>query len=140
MKRPWPRPRSLPSRRRRAARRRRSHGTPAPGQRKVAFVTALADLARIFTARDTTAWLTAIADASVGAAIDHLLLAGHEAGKLTLKNPENPAEGSGLIVLGMGKHGARELNYSSDIDLVVFYDPDAGILKDPDDAMETMAG
>lgn len=106
-------------------------------KRKVAFVTALADLARIFTARDTTAWLTAIADASVGAAIDHLLLAGQEAGKLTLKNPENPAEGSGLIVLGMGKHGARELNYSSDIDLVVFYDPDAGILKDPDDAMET---
>ncbi|TPP10459.1 bifunctional [glutamine synthetase] adenylyltransferase/[glutamine synthetase]-adenylyl-L-tyrosine phosphorylase [Rhizobium glycinendophyticum] len=106
-------------------------------KRKVAFVTALADLARIFSARDTTAWLTAIADAAVAAAIDHLLLAGHEAGKLSLKNREQPAEGSGLIVLGMGKHGARELNYSSDIDLVIFYDPDAGILKDPDDAMET---
>jgi [glutamine synthetase] adenylyltransferase / [glutamine synthetase]-adenylyl-L-tyrosine phosphorylase len=106
-------------------------------KRKVAFVTALADLARIFTARDTTAWLTAIADAAVAAAIDHLLLTGHETGKLTLKNPEQPADGSGLIVLGMGKHGARELNYSSDIDLVIFYDPEAGILKDPDDAMET---
>ncbi|KQW31114.1 bifunctional glutamine-synthetase adenylyltransferase/deadenyltransferase [Rhizobium sp. Root274] len=106
-------------------------------KRKVAFVTALADLARIFSARDTTAWLTAIADAAVAAAIDHLLLAGHEAGKLSLKNPDQPAEGSGLIVLGMGKHGARELNYSSDIDLVIFYEPDADILKDPDDAMET---
>ena len=31
---------------------------------------------------------------------------------------------SGYIVLGMGKHGARELNYSSDIDLIVFYEPD----------------
>nr|MDH4442486.1 bifunctional [glutamine synthetase] adenylyltransferase/[glutamine synthetase]-adenylyl-L-tyrosine phosphorylase [Rhizobium sp.] len=106
-------------------------------KRKVAFLTALADLARIFTARDTTAWLTAIADASVAAAIDHLLLAGHEAGKLILKDRERPAEGSGLIVLGMGKHGARELNSSSDIDLVIFYDPDAGILKDPEDSMET---
>lgn len=106
-------------------------------KRKVAFLTALADLARVFMARDTTAWLTAVADAAVAAAIDHLLLAGHESGKLTLKNSENPAEGSGLVVLGMGKHGARELNYSSDIDLVIFYDPDTGILKEPDDAMET---
>lgn len=106
-------------------------------KRKVAFLTALADLARVFMARDTTAWLTAVADAAVAAAIDHLLLAGPESGKLTLKNSENPAEGSGLVVLGMGKHGARELNYSSDIDLVIFYDPDTGILKEPDDAMET---
>ncbi len=105
-------------------------------KRKVAFLTALADLARVFMARDTTAWLTAVADAAVAAAIDHLLLAGHESGKLMLKNRENPAEGSGLVVLGMGKHGARELNYSSDIDLVIFYDPDTGILKEPDDAME----
>ena len=31
---------------------------------------------------------------------------------------------SGYIVLAMGKHGAFELNYSSDIDLIVFYDRD----------------
>ena len=31
----------------------------------------------------------------------------------------------GYIVLGMGKYGAFELNYSSDIDLIVFYDLDA---------------
>ena len=30
---------------------------------------------------------------------------------------------AGYIVLAMGKHGAFELNYSSDIDLIVFYDP-----------------
>src|SRR6185312_9469719 len=29
---------------------------------------------------------------------------------------------TGLVVLAMGKYGAHELNYSSDIDLVVFYD------------------
>ena len=30
----------------------------------------------------------------------------------------------GYIVLAMGKYGAGELNYSSDIDLIVFYDLD----------------
>jgi glutamate-ammonia-ligase adenylyltransferase len=39
----------------------------------------------------------------------------------------------------MGKLGGRELNYSSDIDIVVFFDPDSGILADPDDATETYA-
>ncbi|WP_159952887.1 bifunctional [glutamine synthetase] adenylyltransferase/[glutamine synthetase]-adenylyl-L-tyrosine phosphorylase [Rhizobium sp. 18065] len=106
-------------------------------KRRVSFLTALADLARIFDARDTTAWLSAVADATVAASIDHLLLAGHQAGKLTLKDMGAPATGSGLIVLGMGKLGAGELNYSSDIDLVVFFDPEAGILKNPDDATET---
>ena len=32
------------------------------------------------------------------------------------------ADNCGLIVIAMGKHGAFELNYSSDIDLIVFYD------------------
>lgn len=30
---------------------------------------------------------------------------------------------TGLAVLALGKHGSRELNYSSDIDLIVLYDP-----------------
>ena len=36
--------------------------------------------------------------------------------------PEVAEEDCGLTVLAMGKYGAFELNYSSDIDLVVFYD------------------
>ena len=39
-----------------------------------------------------------------------------------LKAEADPSSGCGLIVLGLGKLGARELNYSSDIDLVVFYE------------------
>ena len=39
-------------------------------------------------------------------------------------------DGSGYIVLAMGKMGAFELNYSSDIDLIVFYDPAAPALAD----------
>ena len=44
------------------------------------------------------------------------------------RRPARPEEGSGYIVLAMGKMGAFELNYSSDIDLIVFYDPDAPAL------------
>ncbi|ARO29357.1 glutamate-ammonia-ligase adenylyltransferase [Rhizobium sp. NXC14] len=105
-------------------------------KRKAAFLVALADLSRIFDSRTTTAWLSALAEASVAAAVDHLLLSAHEGGKLRLHDPAKPSEGSGLIVLGMGKLGASELNYSSDIDLVVFFDEQAGIVPDPDDAIE----
>jgi glutamate-ammonia-ligase adenylyltransferase len=105
-------------------------------KRKVAFLVALADLARIFDGRQTTGWLSALAEASVAAAIDHLLMSAHESGKLVIKDTGKPSEGSGLIVLGMGKLGASELNYSSDIDLVVFFDEQAGIVPDPDDAIE----
>ncbi|MFZ8428729.1 hypothetical protein ACO1NA_14550, partial [Staphylococcus aureus] len=36
----------------------------------------------------------------------------------------DPARGSGLAIIAMGKLGARELNYSSDIDLMIFFDQD----------------
>lgn len=106
-------------------------------RRKLSYLVAMADLARLFDARDTTRWLSAMADACVAATIDHLLVQAHESGKVSLVDVQNPSTRSGLIVLGMGKLGAHELNYSSDIDLVVFFDPSASILKSPDDATET---
>ncbi len=105
-------------------------------KRRLSFIAALADLARVFVARDTTRWLSHMADASLAAAIDHLLFSSHQSGKLALKNPDVPSENSGLIVLGMGKLGAQELNYSSDIDAVVFFEPSSGIVPDPLDALE----
>ena len=42
--------------------------------------------------------------------------------------PEADAPAPGFFVIGMGKYGARELNYSSDIDLIVFYDPESAQL------------
>jgi len=108
-------------------------------KRRVSLTLALHDLARLIDARHTTAALSDLADAALGAAFDHLLRGGHEAGKLALPDPENPCDNSGLIVLGMGKHGARELNYSSDIDIVVFFDPDAGVVRDRDEAGEIFA-
>ena len=52
------------------------------------------------------------------------------AGRLTPRDPAQPEQGSGYIVLAMGKMGAFELNYSSDIDLIVFYDADVGRAAD----------
>ncbi|GLU82196.1 glutamate-ammonia-ligase adenylyltransferase [Rhizobium sp. NBRC 114257] len=105
-------------------------------KRRAAFLVALADLARIYDGRVTTRWLSRLAEASISAAIDHLLLSSHEAGKIVVPDPAAPSWKSGLIVLGMGKLGAEELNYSSDIDLVVFFDETAGIVPDPDDAID----
>jgi glutamate-ammonia-ligase adenylyltransferase len=43
---------------------------------------------------------------------------------LRLPHPAAPARGAGFTVLAMGKLGARELNFSSDVDLILLYDPE----------------
>ncbi|MFC7399707.1 bifunctional [glutamine synthetase] adenylyltransferase/[glutamine synthetase]-adenylyl-L-tyrosine phosphorylase [Chelatococcus sp. GCM10030263] len=89
-----------------------------------ALLVALADCGGVWTLEETTSALTAFADAAVGATVRFLLKEAGEAGRLTLAEPDDPEKGSGFVVLALGKHGAGELNYSSDIDLVVFYDPE----------------
>ncbi|MFB2551032.1 bifunctional [glutamine synthetase] adenylyltransferase/[glutamine synthetase]-adenylyl-L-tyrosine phosphorylase [Ensifer soli] len=100
-------------------------------KREVAFALALADLARLLDARRTTALLSAFAGAAVSATTDHLLCDMQRSGKMRLADAASPSEGSGVIVLGMGKLGGQELNYSSDIDIVVFYEPDPAVYPDP---------
>jgi glutamate-ammonia-ligase adenylyltransferase len=86
---------------------------------KSALSIALADLADHWDVEQVTQALTHLADASVSAALDFLL---HEAVRA-----QHLASFSrdGLVVLALGKHGGQELNYSSDIDFVVYYTPDA---------------
>ena len=100
------------------------------------FLIALADLAGEADAARTVERLSDLADACVNAAIDFLLLDAHRQGKLKLADLENPGKGSGWVILGMGKLGAHELNFSSDIDLVVFYDPTAPAIVDSMDAAD----
>ncbi len=88
---------------------------------EVAFLTALADLAGIWTVDEVTRRLSEAADLFVGAAVRFLLRRAAQAGKLVASDPEIPEKASGLVILAMGKYGAHELNYSSDIDLIVFY-------------------
>ena len=47
---------------------------------------------------------------------------------------EGNAATSGLALFALGKHGGRELNYSSDIDIVAFFDPERAPLRDRDEA------
>jgi glutamate-ammonia-ligase adenylyltransferase len=96
-------------------------------KRVVALAVALADLGSLWALGRVTAALSDLAQATLSLAVAHLLRAAHTAGTLALPDPERPAEASGLVVLGMGKLGARELNYSSDIDLILIYDPAAPI-------------
>jgi [glutamine synthetase] adenylyltransferase / [glutamine synthetase]-adenylyl-L-tyrosine phosphorylase len=96
-------------------------------KRIVALATAIADIGGIWPLERVTAVLSDLAEAALGLATSHLLRAAHDAGELRLPDPEDPTRGGGFTVLGMGKLGARELNYSSDVDLVLLYDPAAPI-------------
>eukprot|EP01037_Dinobryon_pediforme_P005247 gene5245-5299_t len=98
-------------------------------KRQVALATALADIGGIWKLEQVTRSLSDLAEAALHRAAAHLLRAGHDRGDLVLPNPADPEAGSGFVVLAMGKLGAGELNYSSDIDLVLLHDPDAGVYR-----------
>ncbi|HEY5797092.1 MAG TPA: bifunctional [glutamine synthetase] adenylyltransferase/[glutamine synthetase]-adenylyl-L-tyrosine phosphorylase [Bosea sp. (in: a-proteobacteria)] len=93
-------------------------------RRTMALLIALADIGGAWDVETVTLALTATADMAVRLASDHVLRQAAELGRIRLTDPAIPGEGSGLVVLALGKHGAGELNYSSDIDIVVFFDPE----------------
>lgn len=95
---------------------------------EAALLIALCDIGGVWPVMRVTTALTDIAVSSVQAALRYLLRQEAARGKLLPPNPEAPEQGCGLIVLAMGKMGAGELNYSSDIDLIVFFDPEATTL------------
>ncbi len=90
-------------------------------KREGALLIALADIGGVWQLGEVTHALTKLADTAVQAAVDRALRAAAAAGKIKLDRNE-PGKGSGYIVLAMGKHGAGELNYSSDIDLIVLFE------------------
>lgn len=96
-------------------------------KRTVALATALADIGGFWSLDQVTAALSDLAEATLTLAVAHLQRTAHEAGSLRLRHVDDPARASGFAVLGMGKLGARELNYSSDVDLILLYDPAAGV-------------
>ena len=100
-------------------------------KRRIALATALGDIAGIWDLSTVTKALSDFADASTSAACAFHLLELNRRGKIKLKDPQNPELGSGLVVLGMGKLGGFELNYSSDIDLIILYDPECLEADDP---------
>ena len=95
---------------------------------EAALLIALCDIGGVWPVMRVTEALTDLAVASVQAALRYLLR--QEAARSRLLPPERdtPEDNSGLIVLAMGKMGAGELNFSSDIDLIVFFDSRAPTL------------
>ncbi len=91
---------------------------------EVALLTALADLGGVWPVMTVTRVLSECADAAIATAGRFLFRIANEKGLWQSADPEQPEQGSGYFVLAMGKHGAFELNYSSDIDLIVFFDRD----------------
>ncbi|MDE8345303.1 MAG: bifunctional [glutamine synthetase] adenylyltransferase/[glutamine synthetase]-adenylyl-L-tyrosine phosphorylase, partial [Acidocella sp.] len=75
--------------------------------------------------KQITGALADLAETARSVASRHLLSGRHRAGQINLPFPEAPERACGFVALALGKLGARELNYSSDIDLVLLFDPQA---------------
>ena len=100
-------------------------------RRQAALAVALADITGVWGLEKVTAALSSFADTTLNIAAGHLLRRAAEAGEIVLPHPDAPEHGSGLVVIGMGKLGACELNYSSDIDLIVLYETDSVSYRGP---------
>lgn len=83
---------------------------------------AIGDLTGTLSLNEVTKALSDLADS---ATITALKLAVTNAPSRDRKAFSIPDQAPGLFIIAMGKHGAQELNYSSDIDLAAFFDRDA---------------
>ncbi len=89
-------------------------------KRRVALLIALADLGGVWPLEVVTQVLTDFADAAVQTCLTALV--GAEVARGKLPEGTDLAGNAGMVVLAMGKMGAGELNYSSDIDLICLFD------------------
>lgn len=109
-------------------------------KRRAALTIAVADIAGVWPLMQVTGALSEFADRCLSVAAGHAL-AVKRAQKGEVMSADLVADSRrGLIILGMGKLGARELNYSSDVDLILLYDPDrvsAGVAALRDTLRET---
>ncbi len=87
-----------------------------------ALAAAVSEFSGVWPVDTSAARISEFATNMIDAAAIYLLRGLYRSGELLDSCRSNSAEGSGLVILGMGKLGAGELNYSSDIDLIVLYD------------------
>ncbi|MEM7047871.1 MAG: bifunctional [glutamine synthetase] adenylyltransferase/[glutamine synthetase]-adenylyl-L-tyrosine phosphorylase [Pseudomonadota bacterium] len=91
-------------------------------KRRGNLIIALADLSGVWRYEQVVRAMTQLAEVCVRAALDFLFTQAARRGEIKVENIENPiTANSGYFILAMGKLGAQELNFSSDIDLVIFY-------------------
>lgn len=98
-----------------------------------ALLIALADLGGCWDLTAVTEGLSHFAEAATQTVLEALLRRAAAEGRLALADPARPQHGNGYFILGMGKLGGRELNYSSDIDLIAFYEEGKAKLRKADE-------
>ena len=103
---------------------------------RVALLAALADLGGVWQLEEVTGALTRLSDVAVSRAMTALVGDEIRRGKLPGAVPGDVATAGGLVSIAMGKTGAAELNYSSDIDLICLFDETR---YDPDDVQDARA-
>ncbi|GGA54083.1 bifunctional [glutamine synthetase] adenylyltransferase/[glutamine synthetase]-adenylyl-L-tyrosine phosphorylase [Pelagibacterium lentulum] len=103
------------------------------GKARGALLSAVAEIGGVWTPAQTTRAMSDIADAALEASVDFLMRQAAEKGELAMPKERACAASSGLAIFALGKHGGQELNYSSDIDIVAFYDLSLAVLPDDGD-------
>ncbi|NOZ32322.1 MAG: bifunctional [glutamine synthetase] adenylyltransferase/[glutamine synthetase]-adenylyl-L-tyrosine phosphorylase [Alphaproteobacteria bacterium] len=101
---------------------------------KMALLAALAECGGAWSTRQSSAALSRFADGCLDGGLNVLFRGAAARGKIEIPATGAPAARSGLMIFALGKLGGCELNYSSDIDIVAFYEPGRGALKNPDEA------
>lgn len=91
-------------------------------KRRIALLAGLCDLGGVWHLGAVTGALTRLADRAVHLALTGLVAEEIRRGKLPGATPDDAATAGGMVALAMGKMGAGELNYSSDIDLICLFD------------------
>ncbi|MFC3087204.1 glutamine-synthetase adenylyltransferase [Tabrizicola soli] len=91
-------------------------------KRRVALLAALCDLGGVWPLEAVTGALTRLADRAVHLALVTQAAEEIRRGKLPGATADDAATAGGMVALAMGKMGAGELNYSSDIDLICLFD------------------
>ncbi len=87
------------------------------------LLAALADLGGVWDLDQVTDALSRFADRAVKSALAAVARAEQAKGRLQVSDDPERGPIPGFFCLALGKHGAFELNYSSDIDISIFYDP-----------------
>ncbi|HWK35344.1 bifunctional [glutamine synthetase] adenylyltransferase/[glutamine synthetase]-adenylyl-L-tyrosine phosphorylase, partial [Sphingomonas sp.] len=94
-------------------------------RRRLALIVAIGDLAGLYDLTRTTEALTAFADHALDSAI-----------ATAIRERTPGAAPAGLAAIALGKQGSRELNYSSDIDPILLFDPDTLPRRERDEPVE----
>ena len=103
-------------------------------RQRSALAVALTDIAGTDDMATQMAWLSHTAETAVQASVQYLFKRAAERG-LCAPQIAN-LEGCGWVILALGKLGAGELNFSSDIDLIILHDPVNNPLTDPQTAQK----